>query len=249
MIDELLSMLESGAFMDSDGEQSLAATQVYSEKGNRSLKREISDVSLDEDGFPKCLGASSDVAVKTPVKARSVATPPANASSSATVQWHKKARVQESRFLLFDAGHSMEFLAKLNEDMAVEDDGEEQVWWAAVGQALATPPKPVAKAKPEATPTAKAESKAPSLDAQSPEEDSRHGQTPTMGRVKLVPATSQTYIVHQPVGEKKWPLVVAVSQMQSPRHFEIGQAIFKAMMSDNLNKAQAVAKRTELLEG
>ena len=66
--------------------------------------------------------------------------------------------------------------------------------------------------------------------------------------MKLVPAAAQTYILHQPVGDKKWPLVVAVSQNQSSNHLQLGAAIFKAILADDLDKAQAVAKRQELLE-
>ena len=234
-------MLDSGAVVDeSEDEQSMAATQVYPDKGTRKLKREISDISLDEDGMPLCLGSSSAVDVKTPVKAKPV-IPPAVKSSS-TVQWSKKAKVQEARFLLFDGGHSLDFLSKLNEDMVVEDEGEGEVE-APEQQPLDTPPKATAKAKAKAAPKAKSQASQRDIP-----DGTKRGETEALGAVKLVTAASQTYVLHQLPGDTKWPLVVAVSQNQSEDHLNIGTQLFRAILAGNLDKAGAVAKRQQLLD-
>ena len=63
IVDELLSALDVGVVEDSEGEQSLAPTQMYKDGvQRRAVKRQLSDVSLDEEGFPKCL---QDEPVKT----------------------------------------------------------------------------------------------------------------------------------------------------------------------------------------
>ena len=237
VIDELLSTLDIGSVLGvSEDEQSLAATQAYPEKGSRKLKREFSDVSLDEDGLPLCLGSSSTVDVKTPVKAKPVSPP--EVKSCSTVQWSKKAKVQEARFLLFDGGHSLDFLSKLNEDLVCEDEGEGEI----EQQVVETPPKATAKAKTKVAPKAKSQASQHDIP-----DGTKRGETEALGAVKLVTAASQTYVLHQLPGEKKWPLVVAVSQTQSEDHLNVGTELFRAILSHNLDKAGAVAKRQELL--
>ena len=64
IVDELLSLLDAGVVEDSEGEQSVAPTQMYKDGvQNRVVKRQLSDVSLDEEGFPRCLQGEP---VKTP---------------------------------------------------------------------------------------------------------------------------------------------------------------------------------------
>ena len=170
---------------------------------------------------------------------------------SHSVQWSKKARGAESRFALFESGHSLEFLSKLNDDLEgpideVEPSSAENQTpcKAAVAAPVSSHPTPA-----KGSPKAKAKANASSVAAKTPEvDDSKYGQTHTLGKVKLVPAAAQTYILHQPVGDKKWPLVVAVSHKQSSNHLQIGTAIFKAIVADDLDKAQAIAKRQELME-
>ena len=77
-VDELLALIAPGA-ADTDDEQSVAPTQAYARVAAtqvpRVLKREISDVSLDEDGLPKCLQIETDRTPSKPavaVKAESI---------------------------------------------------------------------------------------------------------------------------------------------------------------------------------
>ena len=241
IVDELLSSLDVGVVEDSEGEQSLAPTQMYKDGvQRRAVKGQLSDVSLDEEGFPKCL---QDEPVKTPVKPN-VFRKPLN-----TVQWNKKVKGEETRFAFFESGHSLEFLSKLNEDLGDPSDEVEAENETPDRAPIRKVPASSQQSPAKGSPKAKAKGKASSAATKaSVDDDCKHGQTTTLGKVKLVPAALQTDIVHQPAGDRKWPLVVAVSQNQSVNHLQLGTAIFKAILADDLDKAQAVAKRQELLE-
>ena len=228
--------------------------------GKRKLKKEISDVSLDEDGFPKCFSSPSKVQLPTKSKKKrkvkkgtkktlskgSMPLPKGSSAetlpkgSSAETLAKGKSRPFKS-FLRRRPGQTLQPCSSTWQ----EDDHLKGAMGlkrpAAAATSLAKGTTSLAKGT---TSLAKGSKKKKS--------EAASGSKPPWVKLRVTRATNpeRTYIVgtRDATPGAKLQLIVEVSKKRSTKHLSIINEIYKELESKSITKEEAIAMRERLCE-
>ena len=124
---------------------------------------------------------------------------------------------------------------KLQAGLAVTEKNEEKVKLQAAAEALAKEPMPSSRGALKAM----AIKKRPAGRSQC-----RTGTAPGLGEIKLILATSQSYILNLDTNDGKWKLVVAVTDVQCAQHKIAAETLFEMALAKRIDKEGLVAMRS-----
>ena len=228
---------------------------------SRTLKREV---SLDDNGYPMLLSEPREPKSESSAPTQTVQRPvTVQQTTKAVLSWTKKPKLApsaEDKQALTSVGHDFAFFDQLNADLLHPHDASDKDEKAAsspkaaskrqanVG-ASSSPDKAAAQRK-AASPKAATKAKAAPKRKASPVDSAfvaTKGNNRKLGIVRYNPAQAQSYITHELTDGKK-TLVVSVSQSMSSNHKALCFDIYKAIVAKNLDKTQALAMRSRLLQ-
>ncbi len=240
----------------------MAPTVFYS---SRSLKREV---SLDENGYPMLLSEPRESKSESSAPTQTVQCPETVQQTTKGVHmlsWSKKPKLApsaEDKQALASCGHDAAFFAQLTADVLHPHDASDKDEQAVssprvaskkqtnVGASSCTSPDGAAAKKQAVSPKAGTKAKAaPKRKASAVDSEfvATKGKNRKLGIVRYNPAQAQSYITRE-LSDGKKALVVSVSQSMSSNHKALCFDIYEAILAKNLDKAQALAMRSRLLD-
>ena len=230
---------------------------------SRTLKREV---SLDDNGYPMLLSEPREPKSESSAPTQTVQRPvTVQQTTKAVLSWTKKPKLApsaEDKQALTSFGHDFAFFDQLNADLLHPHDASDKDEKAVsspkaaskrhanVGASSSTSPGKAAAQGKAASPKAAAKVKAAPKRKASPVDSefvATKGNNRKLGIVRYNPAQAQSYITHELTDGKK-TLVVSVSQSMSSNHKALCFDIYKAIVAKNLDKTQALAMRSRLLQ-
>lgn len=234
LIQDCLNMMEDcSKSAASSREGSPAETVLYA---TRKLKMQV---SLDEHGFPKLLSESTCTTRSSSSKAEEI-----KALSAGDAHFHFFAELQAMSMASQAGKLRLAGTAVCpDEEPEVEEPAEAEVSPPVKRKSTkAVPETPVPKRRQSVESVKKTEAPGKKASSDAVDDEAKSG-TCSMGFVRLIQATKQSYIT----AEKK--LVVSITELMTEDHHEVARALFKQILQNKIKtKDAALAARKILLD-